>query len=779
MKRNRRRPAAAAALFLLCAMLASCGTETAVQTSAETADESTITDNVITEEPDVTTDAVTEEPENDVFPTGENIEIGIFWEPPHEFTTPEQYDWIRDANITFIEVTNRDGAINKEESDKQIKLASERGIKITYNVTADGKNLLSMTKDQIYEYASVLAKNETITGIHVIDEPAEPWKFADACAAIKQAGLMPRLNQLPFFATWIFENYRGFVEETIAATGKENYGYLCYDQYPFPYNSGDPEMFYNLDLFRQIGLKYNVPTAFYIQSIGENGSFRRTNGGEIRYHTSAGLAYGIKSMTYFTWWTTGFCDEKDYAIISPYGEKTDIYDDVAEINADILKVGPLLRRLDALEVYHTSGREQAITICKDTDVPLYVKTSRYGLIESLMRDRETGRCYIMLVNKNYKKEVTYELSVSDKVTELYDCNNGEYAPVDISSGKISVTFKPGGFALFAVGKNDDIVDIKYDEDRNIAKGKSVATDSVNPGGGFYTYCVADGLRDGSDSTARGYKSKKESGYLEIDLGRVTKVNRVDIYPVGSKYTLGETFPTDFDIEISEDGKNYKAVVSKTGYEDAKKKIPSFKFDEADARYVRLTVRKGCKKGGFEIAEIEIYNDGGDVPEPDNDALYADATDVKPGDNIALGKGVTVLSDLGGGWRCENLTDGDRKSCYSSGLKRNKTEDGVEWALIDLAARLEFNEVDIYPRDGGAYFPYRFKVEISDDGENFETVYDYDKEEIPKNGKPSVCALDKTYTARYVRIYAYKLRDQAGFNDGHLFQAAEIEVYLKV
>ncbi len=777
MKRERRKLLTAAVLCLLFAILASCGAETAVQTT--TADTAYVNTETVTEVTDVITEEETDAPEKDVFPTGENIEIGIFWEPPHEFTTPEQYDWIRDANVTFIEVTNRDGAINKEESDKQIKLAAERGIKITYSPKADGKNLLSMTKDQIYEYASELAKNETVTGIHVIDEPAEPWRFADACAAIKQAGLMPRLNQLPFFATWVFENYRGFIEDTIIAAGKENYGYLSYDQYPFPYGTGDPEMFYNLDLFRQIGLKYDVPTAFYIQSIGEHGNFRRTNGGEIRYHTSAGLAYGIKSMTYFTWWTTGFCDEKDYAIISPYGEKTDIYDDVAEINADILKVGPLLRRLDALEVYHTSGREQAITLCGEADVPLYVKTSRYGLIESLMRDRQTGRCYIMLVNKNYKKEVSYELSVSDRVTELYDCGNGEYTPVDISSGKITVSFKPGGFALFAVGKNDVIVDKVYDEDRNIAKGKSVATDCVNPGSGFYAYCVTDGLRDGGDVTAKGYKSKNDSGYIETDLGRVVKINRIDLYPTGSKYTRGETFPSEFDIEVSNDGENYKTVVSKTGYEDAKKRIPSFSFDETEARYVRLTVRKGGAKGGFEIAEIEIYNDGGDVPEPDNAALYADATDVKPGDNVALGKGVTVLSELGGDWSSNNLTDGDRKSCYSSQLNRNKTEDGVEWVVVDLAAPLEFNEVDLYPREGGAYFPFRYRVEISNDGESFETVYDFDSETVPQNGKPSVCLLDKTYTARYVRIYAYKLRDQAGFNDGHLFQAAEIEVYLKV
>ena len=778
MKRNIKKYIITSVLagFVLAALAGCAGTDAGTETEPETESAPSVT--VTETEKETETEAPeTEAEEPDVFPTGENIEIGIFWEPPHDFTNEEQYDWIRDANVTFIEITNRDGAINKEVSNKQIKLASERGIKIVYSVGVDGKKLLNMTEEQIYEYAKELSKNETISGIHVIDEPAQPWIYAEACAAIKRAGLMPRLNQLPYFATWVFDNYQGFLEDTIIATGKENYGYLSYDQYPFPYNSGDPDMFYNLDIIRKTGLKYDVPTAFYIQSIGEGGNFRRTNGGEIRYHTSAGLAYGIKSMTYFTWWTTGFCDPKDYAIISPYGEKTDIYDDVAEINAQILKVGTLLHRLDALEIYHTSGKEQGITVCKEADVPLYVKTQRYGLIISLMQDRETGRDYIMLVNKNYKKEASYELTVSDKITSLFDCTNGEYEPVDISSGKITVNFKPGGFALFAVGKNDNVVDKIADTDINLAQDKPVATDFVSPGGGYYAYSMTDGDRKGNEAAVC-YRCTKNSGYVEVDLMREAEINRVDIYPAGTDFTRGDTFPTDFTLSVSADGVNYTAVATETDYTAAKTEIPVFRFDKTKCRYVRLTVNKGCEGGGFEISEIEIYNDNGDIPSPDNSEFYRDASVVSAGENIAKGKKVTVLSELGGDWRKENLTDGDRGSCYSSALNRHKTEDGVEWALIDLAAELEFNEVDVYPRGDGQNFPFNFRIEISDDGKNFTTVYECDVPERHADGEPSLCALDQTYKARYVRVYAYKLRDQQGFNDGHIFQASEIEIYKK-
>ena len=722
-------------------------------------------------------DGDAEDPSLNVFPDGENIDIGIFWEPPHDFTTAEQYDWIRDANITFIEITNRDGAINKEVSDLQLKLAGERGIKVSYATGVDGKKLQNMSESKIIEYLTGLAKNPTIDAIVVVDEPAQPWTYATACRAISKAGLTPRLNLLPYFATWVFENYRGYVEDTIVSVGKEYYGNLSYDQYPFPYYGGDPDMFYNLDLFREIGLKYDVPTAFYVQSIGEGGNFRRTNGGEIRYHTSAGLAYGLKSMTYFTWWTTGFCDPKDYAIISPYGEKTSIYDDVAEVNGDILRVGKLLRRLDALEVTHTGGAESAITICSEGEVPLYAAPKNgYGLIESLMEDRETGRDYIMLVNKNYTSAVTYELSVSDKLTHLYNCTGGSYEPLDISGGKVTLEFKPGGFALLAAGQHDNIVSRVLDKGPNLAEGKPVSVAAVNPGSGFYAYCVTDGRRDSNAVSEKGYSSAKNSGYVEIDFGRSIEINRVDIYPVGTKYTRGDTFPQEFTIELSADRETWTVVASESGFTGALKAIPIFRFDTASARYVRLNVTRGGQEAGFEIGEIEIYCDDGSVPEPDNAAFYADPGEVVAGQNLAEGRKVKVSSDLGGDWSKDHITDGKRNTNWSSALNRHATEDGVEWIRIDLGSSLEFNEVVLYPRGDGAYFPFNFRIEISDDGGDFTPIADYEVPEVPSKSNPMTCRLDNVYTARYVRIYAYRLRDVKGFNDGHLFQLSEVEIY---
>ena len=736
---------------------------------------------------DVTTEAPTEEattppedPALNVFPEdGKNIGIGIFWEPPYEYTNAEQYDWIRDANITFIEITNREGAIHKEANDLQLKLAAERGINVAYSVGVDGKDLLRMSEQQIIDYMTELKKNPIITDIHVRDEPAEPWVYSAACRAIMKAGINPRLNFLPYWATWVFENYQGHVEDTVIEAGKDYYGSLCYDQYPFPYNGGDPDMFYNLNMFREIGLKYDVPTAFYIQSIGEGGNFRRTDGGEIRYHTSAGLAYGLKSMTYFTWWTTGFCDPKDYAIISPYGEKTDIYDDVASINGQILKVGPVLARLDALEVHHTGGTETGITRCKPEDVPLYAKPkARYGVIISLMTDRETGRDYIMLVNKNYSKEATYEFELTDQITHLYNLNGGTYEELDISSGQVTFTFEPGGFILLAVGQHDNIVDKVWDKSANLAEGKAPAVESSVHGGGYYAYTLTDGIRDNSVPTALGYRSNQNTGFAEVDLGRPVTINRVDFYPTGTKFTRGQTFPTEFTVEVSVDGETWVKVVEKKDYTDCLTTIPSFTFEAVEARYVRMNVTKGCATGGFEIAEIEVYNDDGSIAAPDNENLYHIPGTEPAGTNVALDRGVTASSHVTG-WEPTGLTNGSRESgAWTSAINRHPTADhGEEWVLIDLAYAYDIDKVVLFGRSGDDYFPYKFRIEVSEDGKNFTKVFEGECPEKREGQQPFECKLENV-KARYVRIVGYSLRDQAGFNDGHLFSLCEVEIYNK-
>lgn len=758
--------------LLLCAATVACN-ETPAVTTGES--DKPGTTGTLTEA-DTTKEDTTKE--DDTMPEDDStIGISIFWEPPADFTNAESYDLIAGAGITNVEMTNRNSWQVEGNPEKILELCAERGLTATLH-TATTDSFTNMSLRQIMNYVEQYKDNPTVSGYYIVDEPASPISYSKAYQALLAADpdCLPALNLLPYFATWVFENYNGYVEDFIVSVGKDKLKELCYDQYPFPYSKGSKptNIYYNLDLFRKIGLKYGVDTSFYIQSIGESGNFRRPTGDEIRFHVSSGLAYGIKHYKYFTWWTTGYCDEKDYAIISPYGEVTDIYDDVKDINADTAAAGKILVKLDALEVYHTkSGYDSTVLLPGSSPI----KAGGGDFIVSFMQHRTTGRDYIMLVNKNYKKAVT-ETFTLEGISELYNASTGEYVPLDISSGSVTLDFKAGGFVLLAVGANDDIVDIVYDSDaRNLAKDKAVFSDFVQSSNGYYAYCVTDGIRGGNDATALGWRCTGDR-YIEVDLSREVSFNRVDLYATGTDYTLGQSFPSAFRILCSNDRENYTELYSAAGY-DATKATPSITFDGVTARYLKIEL-----VGGGEIAEIEIYNDDGSVPKPD-DSHYGTAGGEASGTNIAKGRPVTVSSSLersDWGWSYKFVNDGklrgDSYGGWTSMTGVNSAPDAPEWVCVDLCCEYSLDRVVLYPRqvsDGCMYFPEEYEIQVSSDGVNFTTVKTIS--ETRADSSAVTVELDGV-SARYVRVYTLKLTKPEGTNDGYLFQLAELEVYNK-
>lgn len=121
----------------------------------------------------------------------------------------------------------------------------------------------------------------------------------------------------------------------------------------------------------------------------------------------------------------------------------------------------------------------------------------------------------------------------------------------------------------------------------------------------------------------------------------------------------------------------------------------------------------------------------------------------------------------GGTTTGGATTGETTALDVPADTRAETEEGT----------IEIDRVSLIGRTGDEYFPYKFRVEVSEDGTNFTTVYEGECPEERDGKQPFDCALDGV-KARYVRIVAYSLRDKAGFGDGHLLSLMEVEVYKK-
>lgn len=804
MKKFRILACLLASLMLMpmvgCTVAGEKQTDPATEKKTEQKTESPATEPATEEK----TEPETDKPVTETVPTlhnnGKDVGISIFWDPPMatvppsesgeaakkpmNFITDEQYDWIADAGITHIEITNRDGWQNDGAVEKILALSAARKLTVSLH-TDQTENFPNMTDEEIAQYLKAYENHPEVSAVYLVDEPGNAASWARVYRAVLAANpnLTPKVNLLPHFASWI-ENYSGYVEDFIIAVGRDHVKELSYDQYPFPDHTDTiGDFYYNLNMFREIGLKYGVDTAFYIQSIGEGGSFRRTNANEIRFQVSAGLAYGIKNYKYFTWWTTGYCPEEYYAIISPYGEKTDLFDGVKGVNADVAKVGPILANLDAINVYHTRDGGQgapklpANSFIKQSDNKLF--------IYSFMQDRVDGRNYLMIVNKSYKKEVTETFTVKG-INAAYNCTDGTYQALDLSSGKMTFTFAPGGFVLIALGDRDVICNRVYDEDStNLAYKKPVAASETEAGGGFYASCVADGKNDSKLSTAMGWQMKGETGWIEIDLEREVEINRVDLYATRTGFSLGTLFPTAFRVLVSTDGEHYTAVVTKADYDGALTAVPSFTFREVKARYVRVEIT-GKNGEKAEIAEIRIFNDQGKVPAPDQSLYDEKKQQAEAGGNAAKGMLVTVSSSYNHpewGWCTDNLTDGDNKqNGWASMAGAHRTDPNAEeWLCVDLQKSTAIHRIVLYPRqDNGTAFPKSYDILISDDGENWTLVKHIDDPDAGSHSKaPRTITMEGDVSARYVKILSREMtQPDSGASDGFMFMLCEIEIYKK-
>ena len=157
------------------------------------------------------------------------------------------------------------------------------------------------------------------------------------------------------------------------------------------------------------------------------------------------------------------------------------------------------------------------------------------------------------------------------------------------------------------------------------------------------------------------------------------------------------------------------------------------------------------------------------------------TDVSP-QNLALGKAVTAEA-VNATWAKEQLTDGDLAKGWSSPKIGNDTTvttfDTEVTAIIDLGASAPFNQVRLYPRMisgyGVANCPVAYTIYTSDDNSTWTPVYATTEGEVTNGYAPIVIDLEKTISARYVKLGVTAI-NKWDEHDDTLVQLMEMGVY---
>lgn len=642
-----------------------------------------------------------------------------------------------------------------------------------------------MTDEQIQELVQEYTNVPGVGGFYILDEPWNANPYARIFNAMKAVApqYYAHLNFLPnIYGSE--EAYERQMSDWLSLTGGQDY--LMYDRYPFSWAEGSLDyagMLSNMKSVWKVGLAHNVKTGMYLQSIGVVGNFRRTNPAEIRYEANMAMAYGFKQLSYFTWWTpTNRSENFTNGIITPEGQKTDLYEPVKQLNREIHALGRTLMDLDAKEIYlngETWGQQA---------VPehFFVQAlSDDNLTFSYMRHKKTGRNYLFVVNNSFSEEKDVTLAFDGAITSLQevDRQSGSLKPAALKDGKLSLHLPKGEGYLFALPEGYDYEKANTDPtpvNQNLALGKTASAPSSLGENGWFISNVTDGKRF-TENSVNGWSTEKAdasfSVALMVDLGRVETVNRVDLYPAGNSLEYGATFPRSFSLDVSEDGKTWNTVKTVEGM-DAPDAALSYAFNDTSARYVRLSITEmNAHSGKFSAAlnEIEVYYDDGNTPAP----AAPEAEPLDPyieGENIAKAKPVIVSSTTPDatyeqwGWASKFLVDEDLSKGWTSNIKLHNDELAEEWAAVSLGAPFNVSCVELYAT---GTFAVDYQVQLSLDGRQWMTIADVKDDDGSKDA-PRVYTLDTPVKAAYIRMISSKLR--LGGADGYLMQVAEIKAY---
>ncbi|MBR0349730.1 MAG: InlB B-repeat-containing protein, partial [Clostridia bacterium] len=563
----------------------------------------------------------------------DNFTISAFSPPKGKLFTDEQYERIKEAGIDLL--INSYNFSTTEENLALLEMAGNHGLN---SIVSDNRfwtekeNLSQELVDEVYaDYKGI----SNLEGVYLFDEPWNGNEYVDS--ATKLADVMPgsfvSLNYFPGYIYNSYEQYEYTFNDLAAlVNGKVD---LMFDIYPFHYNNTTNynQMFNSLEAIRRSGLKYNLNTAACMQTHGygpANGNLTHRNPTEtdMRYQGMTYIAYGIKHLSYWKYSSTepgaGGAEKHEPGAITVNGEITAQYKNMQAVNPVLRNVGNALYNCDAKEVYITGTDHYGLeTIPENFFVQIEGGNNSKSLVVSYLKDKTSGRNYLMVVNSDLGQAVKVGLNFASEIKNIRLFDNDNYNDdnwSDVSlNGTYNCTIAAGDAALIELP-----ADYRYAEQAEETKGgnalyhKTVYGDSSigTPGTrdnklpGWYLSCLTDGfIEQNSAQGLNGWSSElKDAPYettVTIDLGATKTLSSLTLHAADSKTGHYNYFPKSYTLQYSTNGEDWKnlAVVNNSQPEDY---VPH-EFSPTAMRYVRLWVRDMHSVNGkyaASLAEIE-------------------------------------------------------------------------------------------------------------------------------------------------------------------------------
>ncbi len=318
-------------------------------------------------------------------------------------------------------------------------------------------------QDIMNEAVQYAAGKEHCIGYYLGDEPSGdqllPVGEAIRAYAAADSERFPYVNLLPSYAgeERLGGTYREHVENFVAAAGAENIEYLSHDFYPFAEKTTNTNIFADMEVIRAVAYENGkLKTHAFPQSTAWNG-MRMPNIDEMRWNVYAYLAYGFKALSWFTLACPGTSDTEGEGFYDGiiYRDGTirdpELFEAFKELNWEIRGLSSILMNLDTVHAYHVRTNTDGVEKLPE-DFFLQPAT-RYDFVISVMEPKEGEDQYIMIMNKDIKRNLAGKFTVDPasgvKWVEYFDPNIGEYIPMEFTDdGMLNDSYLPGEGKLY-------------------------------------------------------------------------------------------------------------------------------------------------------------------------------------------------------------------------------------------------------------------------------------------------------------------------------------------
>ena len=397
-----------------------------------------------------------------------NLHIGMWVTPPAEYRSQETFDAMAECGINFV------NGFEYFESDENgireaLTFAENSGMKflVADRRVTEAINEYAVTQNaQLIENAMTAIETyyqyPAYAGQLLIDEPNRS-KFETVNAFIEAyeqnyPGKQWHVNMFPSYAEGgAGVPYLQYVDDWMEMVQPN---YYSYDSYPRlvpdennPFTRYEIEdYYYNLDVLRAKTAERNIPLWSFIQTLGISGTpgvaDKRTPSREdIRWQVFTNLAFGVKGLQYFCYWTPGGGTESfTDALISPDGQKTERYEYVKSLNAEILQFGPHLLQCDSKGVI--------LNVAKPTEerFRLYEESlTSYGKITSVSGDDALIGCFhnpytgedSVMVGPTTPRDASEVTLTMDGTREVKAYDNGQVSTLATENGTLTLKIEKG------------------------------------------------------------------------------------------------------------------------------------------------------------------------------------------------------------------------------------------------------------------------------------------------------------------------------------------------